>query len=636
MGPKPKKGGGSGSKGDKAKGGLEPELMPDEERAQMAGLLSAASEEFLKSMRALEECERDLREASQNAKKRHSDLTDIGLYFERQRLEKDARAQQLEGSIESMRAGHEREMSTLSATMAAQEERSQSLVADHLRQVEASSHALAFLPDYEEKLASNKQLDEAIRRKREELTTLQQEIAVKREQMSCVQDAKSKSDKAGPGSIAVVTLRVMSCFPESAVIQHHGLAAISGLLVHTDGAQADIVHRHGGVNVVVDAIVRHGQASIHVATHAVNALWMLTAGSPALWEDVNDHDILPAIVSILRTHGGNPRLAVNACGAMCHALVLRPQRLSIASQIESLPQISTGASHVLSREVVAALPDEEELWRQIQRSNHLKPAKRKSMGGAAERGRVSLLGGPTKEPGPRPPRRDRARRSHPILAWQREVLSAAVANMTREVRSNLPQSPPSLDMIPGAVAMSEDVARGALEALVEVMRTQAPRPRAVEYSLFAIWNLALSLAAIAQAFVEEHDGVHLVLAAMQSHGSDAGVLLYGVANLLAVIDVHGARKAMVDLRASALMMVRTSAKARACWTWTLMCPGPLRSPGGDAEASAQHPASERRSPAAERPGAYGSWWRGSAAVPELGFGDPVGVAWARPAPAERL
>lgn len=358
----------------------------------------------------------------------------------------------------------------------------------------------------------------------------------------------------GSRVVPLMLLEAIRLHAVKPVLVEQAMVGLQYVLSSDRHADAELIRRRGGSEIVLDCMERHpGAADLQSA--ACGLLWKLAFADEPVREVIVGRNGVALIMGAMQKHAAHPRLNYNACGALRHLLVSSPVKLSDASTIPSmraesaLPPIAGGRRGVgtsgsnrrgggsrggqLTHMPIGAPP------RMLLASG----------GGSGSRsGLRDSSSNPALTPGP-------PGRLHPIEASSapggRGFTSGGGRPNTVSISTSR-RAESDADVRPAA---KEDVATQALKLTVKSMVTHAGTALVQEYGCGTLFNLVLANPGTMRRRVCEEGGVPIVLHAMRSHPDQTGCVLNACALVkelaefpagLQQLEQGGARQLLVE------------------------------------------------------------------------------------------
>jgi hypothetical protein len=533
--------------GPKGAAGDASALLGEVEREEHRQLAEQLSKQLQAQRAEIEAAEAALRRATSATEQRRLDEQDINTYLESQLHDRREQGDKLAAELNAEESAAIHASQALRSQIDAEEHDSEMRRLANRKRMGENEEALAFMGAYDSLSRQNGETNTELSALRVHVAAAAAELALKTKWSRALGLAVEKADESGTGALPTLLIALLGTFGEEAMVQEQALMMLAALLVDDDVHNAALIHRLGGVAAIVKTLRAHG-GSAAIALHACLVLWLLALSSRRVSDEVVAQDGIALLVGAINSHTDNSRLVYNACGALCHLVVTRPQMLTVASQIAASPVKGFGAQTALARRAkpshAVGAADSPELRRQIELLRG--PNSSQATSGA----RIASGGGPARQPHAQSAlsRRKNAQRTalRAAGAWHHSLLTAAVAKLTRNERADLPIAPARVDpatLVVELAARDLDL-KAVLGALLRAVRAHMSKAKVLESSLCAIWNLQLGSSALARELLAADGALDALVDALRRHGAVAGVVLYALAILLALAEADEAAEAL--------------------------------------------------------------------------------------------
>ena len=134
----------------------------------------------------------------------------------------------------------------------------------------------------------------------------------------------------GSRVVPLMLLEAIRLHAVKPVLVEQAMVGLQYVLSSDRHADAELIRRRGGSEIVLDCMERHpGAADLQSA--ACGLLWKLAFADEPVREVIVGRNGVALIMGAMQKHAAHPRLNYNACGALRHLLVSSPVKLSDAS-----------------------------------------------------------------------------------------------------------------------------------------------------------------------------------------------------------------------------------------------------------------------------------------------------------------
>lgn len=352
-----------------------------------------------------------------------------------------------------------------------------------------------------------------------------------------VADDPTIGGEDGAKVLPLLLLEAVRLHIDKRILVEQGLIALQYVLSSDRHADASLLTKKGAVDIVLGAMYRHVDGP-DLQSAACGFLWKLAFADSAVRDLVVSKDGLPLIMGAMQRYADHQRLHYNACGALRHILVTAPVTFSGPAQV------------------------------QAGRRNHHLPPVAAPAHGAGVGSRRNITG-----------RRSGAgeRLSVATSVAPRAVLDHSARGGLRGTTSNpdLPKheshrhgsgrpstvshvqiSSRHADAVDSRPATKENVAIQAMKLTLRSMAAHAGAALVQEYGCGTLYNLAVSNPGPMRKEMYAEGCVQLVLNAMRTHPTVAGIILNSCALLkqlaeyppcVQLMDEGGAKPLIVEL-----------------------------------------------------------------------------------------